>query len=140
MPYPQKTDRIVTFDDWDDWTRRGYTFEGFIKAHWRRPMPARDQIILPTVRAYVSWGRWVADCPTDCGGALLVTPADPLYFCPHCGSGWHRLVFPGTVRRRAIEQLLMRRPLVRGMPNYRNWQTHETVAQLVAENAARGID
>lgn len=33
-------------------------------------------------RAYVNFGRWIADCPNDCGGALAMEPNQTTF---HCG-------------------------------------------------------
>lgn len=35
-------------------------------------------------RAYVNFGRWVADCPTECGCALELEPGKTLFACPEC--------------------------------------------------------
>lgn len=36
-------------------------------------------------RAYVNFGRWIADCPMDCGSALQLQPRQPTYGCIECG-------------------------------------------------------
>ena len=44
------------------------------------------------VWARIDAGRWVADCP--CGSAQVVTPTDPRFACPECGTGWIVVIFP----------------------------------------------
>lgn len=87
-----------------------------------------------TVEARVDHGRWIADCPS-CPSAQDVTPADPRFWCPTCGSGdvWHRVVFPKN--RAAIEEVLDLRPLAQN----RNWRPSETLADLKRENAEHKV-
>jgi hypothetical protein len=35
-------------------------------------------------RAYVNHGRWIADCPVECGSALSLDPKQVTYHCPEC--------------------------------------------------------
>jgi hypothetical protein len=35
-------------------------------------------------RAYVNHGRWIAECPRNCGGALSLTPRQTSYHCDEC--------------------------------------------------------
>lgn len=35
--------------------------------------------------AYVNFGRWIADCPMDCGSALQLTNGQGVYHCGECG-------------------------------------------------------
>lgn len=37
-----------------------------------------------TARAYINHGRWIADCPVECGGALRLEPHQSVYHCPEC--------------------------------------------------------
>lgn len=105
----------------------------------RGPVTEGEQVApdaAPAV-AYANHGRWVADCPSGCGGAMLLEPGAP-YLCGHCwnaeiGGRWRRVAWPRA--RRAIETLLLARPLA----HTRNWQPGETLADLRAENAARGL-
>jgi hypothetical protein len=41
-------------------------------------------LITNRARAYVNWGRWVADCPTGCGGALQLNPGMATFACVEC--------------------------------------------------------
>ena len=98
-------------------------------------------------RAYVNWGRWVADCgrPYCNGGRTPRTPAGPVH-CANCH--WEAPVqWPPDAD--AIWEVLAARPV----PGTRNWfpSGHElalrsgcphgqTVADLAAENAEYGAD
>lgn len=68
----------------------------------------------PPVVARVDFGRWLADC--ECGGAELIDPADPFFYCYSCGNFAHGgiirpvIVPDGGVRDR-IEALLLQRPV-----------------------------
>lgn len=45
-------------------------------------------IITLQARAYVNFGRWIADCPNDCGGAMALQPGQPEFYCaPPGGCG-----------------------------------------------------
>ncbi len=35
-------------------------------------------------RAYYNFGRWIADCPVDCGSAIQLNPGQSLFHCPEC--------------------------------------------------------
>lgn len=88
------------------------------------------------ILARANFGRWIADCP-DCRGATMVWVEQPLQWCPDChnravGHRWRRVALPPAEERVAIEGALARRP---GRAN-RNWEPGETVADLLAENAA----
>ncbi len=42
-------------------------------------------LILPAkALAYVNFGRWVADCPQNCGSALELRPGMTMFPCPEC--------------------------------------------------------
>lgn len=42
------------------------------------------RIITGMARAYVNYGRWVADCPVDCGCALALQPGQTIFACQEC--------------------------------------------------------
>lgn len=91
-----------------------------------------DRVTSSPVGAYVSEGRWVAECP-DCNGAELVTPGDP-FMCLSCGNvlighAYRAVIFPAELA--AIEDALA----VRAFAVNRNWRPGEMAAQLRAENA-----
>jgi hypothetical protein len=44
-----------------------------------------DMLITPAqARAYVNHGRWIADCPRDCGFASELQPKQSGYVCSEC--------------------------------------------------------
>jgi hypothetical protein len=43
-----------------------------------------SRIITLQARAYVNHGRWVADCPVDCGAALRLDWGEVNFYCPEC--------------------------------------------------------
>lgn len=65
-------------------------------------------------RAYVNWGKWVADCPAGCGGAMALNPHQGLF---HCGECQHMatLEWPNNVDE--IWEALEERPFAR----IKNW-------------------
>lgn len=108
-----------------------------------------------TVKARIDFGRWLADCP-DCGGAELVDPDEPFFYCFSCGNrglkGDARLViFPGNIEeieavleqrpvndkrgRNKIEAARMARPLYPGLS--RSWNPDETIEDLQQQNQER---
>ena len=92
------------------------------------------------VLARIEHSRWIARCPLCTGGAELVDPEDPLFYCHSgcknaaVGNAYIRVKFPRE--RRKIEALL----LLRTADETRNWTPGETLAALRAENAAHGIE
>ena len=95
----------------------------------------------PAIVAFVNRGDWVAKCDLDtepsCGGSMVVTYDDPVWFCDECcnsGNG-HRprkVKFPTNKNRLIIEELLTARPHP-GLRFYRP-QDGDTVSTLKAEN------
>lgn len=43
------------------------------------------QLITNQARAYVNFGRWIADCPMDCGSAMQLVKLQGGYHCTECG-------------------------------------------------------
>lgn len=86
--------------------------------------------------AVVNDGRWVVRCA--CSNACIAHPGgaegwlEPIAICAECGTVY-RPVFPKN--RAAAESALLARPDVRN----RHWETHERLANLVTENAERGL-
>lgn len=81
--------------------------------------------------AYVSDGRWVAECRDEsCSGAELVTEGQPM-LCGSCGSV-SQVIWPDQVAE--IEALLMKRK-----PRNRHWLLGETIDQLKLENRIGGV-
>tara|TARA_Y100000310_G_scaffold134170_1_gene133177 strand:- start:289 stop:618 length:330 start_codon:yes stop_codon:yes gene_type:complete len=96
------------------------------------------------VKAYVNHGRWIAECPSGCGHALVVSEAEPVYIClsptTMCPDPkvWHQVKFPWA--KKIIERELLKRPARAPLfATTRNWNRGETVRQLQAENRAQGI-
>ena len=85
--------------------------------------------------AYVNHGRWVADCP-ECNAGIAVWPDHPLTACGECGAVL-TLEVPDADTRAAAEIVLSKR----SVESVRNWRPDgETVEDLQAENALRGVD
>lgn len=79
--------------------------------------------------AYVNHGRWVIDCP-NCNGGIRAD-ADEVV-CRDCGHSY-KVRFPGD--REQAQRILSHRPV-----ENQNWLPDtETLADLKAENAVRGI-
>jgi len=103
----------------------------FMAGVFRRMHPGREVLVVSDVPvpARIDAGRWLADCPLGCGGAEMVSAADPVFLCISCGSDdkWWPVTFPGN--RGAIEAEIVKRPDVNGW----SWTPGETLAQLQAE-------
>ena len=127
------------------------TVDAFVQHYWdlaaqRHPMPPLPDrgTRLGTVFAYVSEGRWVVECPSGCGNAIVASQSDPWYICilpPFVcpgRKGWYQVIYPPDKPK--IEAALLQRPEARKFyAKTRNWKIGETVTQLVAENAVRGL-
>lgn len=46
-------------------------------------------IITTNARAYVNFGRWIADCPLDCGNAMALQPRQTTFCCQTSGGCGH---------------------------------------------------
>lgn len=92
-------------------------------------------------RAYVNHGRWIADCPYDCGSATKLEPGEVIFQCSECFTV-AQVDWPGNADD--IWSALMERRA----PRFRNWfpSNHvlalkagcphgQTVAQLREETA-----
>lgn len=91
----------------------------------------------PPAIAYVNHGRWVADCPSGCGGAMLLDPELP-FMCGECFNAelhgrWRLVDWPAN--RTEIESWLELRKLA----HTANWSLGETIEQLREENRIHGI-
>lgn len=71
-------------------------------------------IITNRARAYVNWGRWIADCPIECGGALKLNPGEAIFACPECRA-ISEVEWPSNAQE--IWDELETRPI----PKTRNW-------------------
>ena len=92
---------------------------------------------LPPLPARAEHGRWLVDCP-GCSGAELADISEPVFLCLSCGNAFAghlpvRVKFPKKVRE--VEAILEKRPR-----ENQNWSDKESMEDLVAENARRGVD
>jgi hypothetical protein len=89
-----------------------------------------------TAVAEANHGRWIAKCPRPfCTNAMQVWPGQHDFQCLGADSCDIAADLTWPPDPEAIEQLLMMRPAVAT----RNWLPGETLQQLVAENAERGL-
>lgn len=65
-------------------------------------------------RAYINYGRWVADCPANCGSAMCLKNSDTIFQCPECHM-ISKVEWPDNPDE--IWDVLSERPA----PRYRNW-------------------
>lgn len=106
------------------------------------------------VYARVDTGRWIAEC--ECGGAEIVEPLDPIFYCFSCGNALvanaaRVVIFPKNIEE--IEFLLLKRPVetsgknivaqaINAQPVYgrlgRDWTVGETVEMLEIQNKGLG--
>ena len=126
----------------------GPDFLSFVRASVSKLLPGAqipqvDQIA-GSLAAYINHGRWVADCPAGDGWSLLVSRATPLFFCGLClnkgnDGKWLQVEFPAEKER--IEHELLKRQAAHPILSAptRNWRPTEKVADLIRENAARGV-
>lgn len=73
----------------------------------------RDTLAKSPVYARIYRGHWIADCDV-CGGAMFVSPDDPVFFCVECfnkkDNGKLRpIIFPDN--RQEIERAILERPV-----------------------------
>lgn len=85
-----------------------------------------------TVHARVDHGRWCADCP-ECGHGMFTHRDWRIACCGECGAVYEHVTFPSQVDE--IEFLLLQRP----RRENHNWSPGETVATLLSENLAHGV-
>ena len=110
--------------------------KAFLEQYSHKPLPPFSEVqgqIVPVV----NHGRWIAECPNRCGGAVVASEAEPYFICPYCGSPenggrWYRVAFPPD--KAQIENALRERKV-----QNQNWFASEKAADLVAENRARGV-
>lgn len=41
-------------------------------------------LISNKARAYVNHGRWIAECPYECGSAIVLKPGETTFHCSEC--------------------------------------------------------
>lgn len=131
----------------DDFALRfpGLTHEEVAAAH---PSSFRS-VVLPTgrvsdapaVQAFVDGSRWLAKCTNPvCNGAERVNFETGLFFCCECrnahvGHDYIQVAAPAAKTRVSIEKALLVRPDWK----VRAWTPGERVADLLAQNKARGL-
>ena len=126
---------IVEHKDWQHVTYREFLSDLYHrKGHGGLPP---ETSVIGQIEAYINHGRWIAECPTRCGGAVIADSGVPLFVCYECGGDWYSVVFPPE--KTAIEVLLMRRPPVGREPTTRNWYPGESVADLARQNQEMGV-
>ncbi|MFE6846575.1 hypothetical protein [Streptomyces sp. NPDC057686] len=104
-------------------------------------------ILTTRARAYVNFGRWVADCPLECGNAIALEPGQTSFFCPPPGGCGHIAEVEWPADPQGIWDALAVRP-----PKHRNWfpvdhslavkagcPHGQTVADLIEESKANGL-
>ncbi len=118
--------------------------QSIITARWAHDIEWEVDEDAPPIVAWVSAGVWIATCDLDteppCGGSVVVTYDDPVWFCDECcnfsvGHKLRRVKFPSQKNRLVIEELLTARPHP-GLRHYRP-QDGDTVAVLTEENAVK---
>ena len=141
-------DHICDYYDSPPATSKSMRYVPFLHLAWREygnegPLgtPDRDDAgaFVTTeadVPAYISRGKWVVGCPKAplCNEATVIAKDIPIWRCPNCTSGWHRVVFPADMAD--IERVLVAQPAAhpyRAAP-HRNWLLSETVDDLLLEN------
>lgn len=104
-------------------------------------------IVIPNLaRAYVNYGRWIAECPSSDGGALELDPHQGMFNCPECKA---LMPIEWPYDADAIWNELEKRPAARN----RNWfpsghdlalrsgRPHgQTIDELREEAEANGVD
>ena len=93
-------------------------------------------------------GRWLADCPTGCGGAEKLHPdgnirvhsdvsygltREGVFVCGSCGVE-SSVSWPSRDQLEEIEAVVQVRPMIN-----RNWTPGETIDALVSENIEHGL-
>lgn len=95
-----------------------------------------DLAILGVAYAEVQAGMWIARCPRrDCWNAVALILGDPVMVCHgdrHACGAESPIVWPRDPE--AIAALLRMRPA----PLTQNWLPHETLQDLLTENAEHG--
>jgi hypothetical protein len=116
-----------------DFVRAELTAQGALELVSRASGEATGTPVL----AEVNHGRWIAHC--ECGGAEVVDPDDPVFFCLSClnadnGRGLRPVEFPSEKERLQIAEVLLHRKERRS----RGWLPTETVGDLKRQNRERG--
>ncbi len=96
--------------------------------------------LLMETAARLNHGRWLIDCP-NCASATYCEPRNQFaivwgepFNCVECGIKDVPVRYPAQGMRNQIEVAVRSRP-----EKHQNWESGETVAFLLRENAERGI-
>lgn len=103
-----------------------------------QPAPVISQLTVGRTFATVNHNRWIVKCPHCSTGAMLASKREKIFWCVNCemqgNNGYPmQVIFPKDIAM--IEQVLCERP----DPSTRNWLIHETVNDLMRENAQHGV-
>jgi hypothetical protein len=71
-------------------------------------------LITNYARAYLNWGRWVAECPVQCGSAKTLDPREVMFRCTECLTV---VTIDWPDNAQDIWDVLLERPA----PKFRNW-------------------
>lgn len=110
---------------WQTWAN-----QNGLRLRWRNGDTHTDlRTSRKLVRAYVSGGKWIADCP-NCNGGMAVWSENPRCCCLDCGT-IYRVDHATDKERQAAERLLAPR-----FEADRNWHRHrgEKLENLDEEN------
>ncbi len=89
---------------------------------------AKSWVTQQQVKAYVNFGRWVADCYW-CKKGMLTRPDWGIAYCATCGAQYEKgsVIFPEDPE---VERALLARP----DPDTQHWDDKQTAADLWREN------
>jgi hypothetical protein len=105
-------------------------FRGFPERGWAKEWQESAEVIV----AYISDGRWVADC-AFCAGGIACWPDGGMVACMDCGTTYQNVDYPTPRQIRDVERVLAARP--RGMMDWHR-QRGETMNDLKAQNLMHG--
>lgn len=108
-------------------------FQSFVTGRTSRDLIESNEV----VEAYVSAGRWVADCPTSlCNGGIACWPEHKLACCLDCGTIYF-VKYPHKDMIEKAEAILSQRP-----EENQNWRPDrgEKIQMLAAENITAQLD
>lgn len=125
---------LLTHESWQDISLKAFLTKAWIQARRRGRMPGFETAT-ETLKAFVNHGRWIVQCPNGCGTAICPSTIERYFVCITCGTVAYHVEFPKVRDMVAIELVLEARARL----ETRNWNGTETIAELRAENRARGV-
>jgi hypothetical protein len=110
-------------------------WELYVERHRQAGRPLELHRSRKKLHAYVSDGRWVAECP-ECGGGVALWQENPEACCLDCATVYSKIGWPHEREIMEAERVLAARPT-----NQLHWRSHEgeTVEDLKIENIVRGL-